>query len=231
MENILKYQECEGKLIEIEMKLKKSDERKRLVKTKIFLDEVEVSILKLEKRAGELVGSYHGCQKRIDDILAELKEYRMIELDESTEDEINYMKKKTLQLKDSLRGLEKDGETISNEIQKLFVDFDNFREKVMKARKQYAILKKEFDIKKAGLKPELEELKGKMKEIEPTVDPERFSMYKKAREERIFPVFVTMTNEEFCSGCRMEISSLERGKLSIQNFIKCEHCGKWIYKI
>ena len=58
IENLLKYQQADAQLREIEKTLAKSDERGRAVEAKKFLDGVNESVNKLDAKAGELLSAY-----------------------------------------------------------------------------------------------------------------------------------------------------------------------------
>ncbi|MFI3128768.1 MAG: hypothetical protein R3Y18_01760 [Bacillota bacterium] len=227
--NLNKYQELDGKVIKIENDLKKSDERKKLVKVKVFLDDVDVTLTKMEQRAGELVGSYNGCERRMGELANEIEEYEAMNLDGSDEAEINYLQGKTQKLRDQLRGIEKDGETISGEIEKLSRDFDAFKEKVSSAKKEYARGKEKFDALKATVKPEVDAVKEEMKNLEGDIEPEYLEAYKKGRKEKLYPVFVPLVSGN-CGGCGMDLALSIISEIDLHKFTKCEHCGKLIYK-
>ncbi len=227
--NLNKYQELDGKVIKIENDLKKSDERKKLVKVKVFLDDVDATLAKMEQRAGELVGSYNGCERRIAELANEIHEYETMSLDEADEAEVNYLQGKTQKLRDQLRGIEKDGETISSEIEKLSRDFDAFKEKVSSAKKEYARGKEKFDALKAKVKPEVDAIREEMKGLEGDIQSDYLDAYKKGRKEKLYPVFVPIVSGN-CGGCGMDLALSIISEIETKQFTKCEHCGKLIYK-
>ncbi len=228
--NLNKYQELDGKVIKIENDLKRSEERKKLVKVKVFLDDVDVTLQKMEQRAGELVGSYNGCERRIAELASEIKEYEEMSLEGSDEAEINYLQSKTQKLRDQLRGIEKDGETIASEIEKLSKEFDSFKEKVSSAKKEYIANKEKFDIIKGKVKPEVDAIRAEMKKIEGDIDTEFLEAYKKGRKEKLYPVFVPLVGGN-CGGCGMDLALSIISEINTHEFTKCEHCGKLIYKV
>lgn len=227
--NLNKYQDLDGKVIKIENDLKRSDERKKLVKVKVFLDDVDGTLAKMEQRAGELVGSYNGCERRMGELGGEIAEYEAMNLDGSDEAEVNYLQNKTQKLRDQLRGIEKDGETIAGEIEKLSRDFDAFKEKVSGAKKEYARGKEKFDALKSKVKPEVDAIKEEMKKIEGDIPQEYLEAYKKGRKEKLYPVFVPLVSGN-CGGCGMDLALSIISEIEINKFTKCEHCGKLIYK-
>lgn len=227
--NLNKYQDLDGKIIKIENDLKKSEERKKLVKVKVFLDDVDQTLHKMEQRAGELVGSFNGCERRIAELQGEIKEYEAMSLEESGEDEVNYLQNKTQKLRDQLRGMEKDGETISSEIEKLSRDFDVFKEKVSGAKKEYSVGKEKFDTLKASVKPEVDSIKEEMKALEGGIPESYLEAYKKGRKEKLYPVFVPLSHGN-CGGCGMDLALSIVSAINTNEFTKCEHCGKLIYK-
>ncbi len=224
-----KYQELDGKIIKIEADLKKTEERKKLMKVKVFLDDVDQNLQKMEQRAGELYGSFNGCERRIADLTAEIKEYEDMSLEGAGESEVNYLQAKTQKLRDHLRGVEKDGETIVSEIEKLTREFDAFKEKVAQARKEFAVNKEKFDAVKNAVKPEVDKIKTEMKGIEGEIEEKILEAYKKGRKEKLYPVFVPLVGDN-CGGCGMDLAISIKTAIETDGFTKCEHCGKLIYK-
>ena len=60
---LLKYQEVDGQLREIEKELSRSEERKKAVEAKKYLDGVEESVNKLDDKASELLLAYENVLK------------------------------------------------------------------------------------------------------------------------------------------------------------------------
>ena len=61
---LLAYQETDAKLRKIEVELSGSEERKKAMSAKKYLEGVEESVAKLESRASELVGAYESATKQ-----------------------------------------------------------------------------------------------------------------------------------------------------------------------
>ncbi|MFI3167740.1 MAG: hypothetical protein R3Y32_06425 [Bacillota bacterium] len=228
--NLNKYQDLDGKVIKIENDLKKTDERKKLMKVKVFLDEVDQTLHKMEQRAGELYGSFNGCERRISDLVDEIHEYEGMTLEGSDESEVNYLQTKTQKLRDQIRGIEKDGETIVSEIEKLTREFDAFKEKVSVAKKEFAVNKEKFEAVRGKVKPEVDAIKAEMKSLESEIDDKFMEMYKKGRKEKLYPVFVPLVSGN-CGGCGMDLALSIKSEIEINGLTKCEHCGKIIYKV
>lgn len=230
MDSLNKYQEIDGNIVKIETEIKKSDERKKLLKVKIFLDEVDAMIAKMEQRAGELVGSFRGCERRLQELSQELKEYEDVTFEEGTsESEVNFIQSKAEKLQSQIRGAEKDGETIASEIAKLTEEFESFKEKISTAKKEYAKNKEVFDGFRDKFRPEVDALKKQMKELEGDIDSDLLEGYKKARKEKVFPVYVNLVGEN-CGGCGMQLALSIISKLDTDKYIRCEHCGKLVRK-
>ena len=66
------------------------------------------------------------------------------------------------------------------------------------------------------------------KDIEPKVqDLDKYAKYKEMKEKGIFPVYVNI-EDNFCGGCKVELSLNFIEKLKEKKMLSCEHCGRII---
>ena len=83
---------------------------------------------------------------------------------------------------------------------------------------------------KTELEPKINALKSDLAKIQKDVDSKLLQKYNQKRENKIFPVFVSLADNK-CGGCRMEISASKLGTMKKNDFgvIECENCGRIIY--
>ena len=100
-------------------------------------------------------------------------------------------------------------------------------------------VKAEFDKINARLKtvkdsfmPERNGIKGKMAELENTLDKNLLEIYSKARKDGIFPVFVKATvtdGGDYGCLCGMQLSQTNKTKLKNEKMCQCDACRRIVY--
>ena len=75
IQSLLKYQETDAKLRDIEIELSKSEERKKAKNAQKYLEGVDENLNKLELKAGELYLAYENAVKELEKYKKALKKY------------------------------------------------------------------------------------------------------------------------------------------------------------
>ena len=90
-------------------------------------------------------------------------------------------------------------------------------------RKAEEVVRKsqELSPKIAAIQKQIAELESKVK------DKDLYEKYKTMKANGIFPVYVPLEND-FCGGCKVELSLNFIEKLKNQKMLTCEHCGRII---
>ena len=89
-------------------------------------------------------------------------------------------------------------------------------------------IKAKIEEKRQEVAPKIAEIEEKIKELEPKVkDEDKYAKYKEMKEKGIFPVFVNL-EDNFCGGCKVELSLNFIEKLKDKKMLTCEHCGRII---
>ena len=90
------------------------------------------------------------------------------------------------------------------------------------------IIKERIEVKKQEVAPKIAEIQKKIAEVELKVkDAEKYAKYKELKENGIFPVYVGL-EDQFCGGCKVELSLNFIEKLKDKKMLVCEHCGRII---
>lgn len=79
VEQLLKYQQEDGKLLKIEQEVASSDERKKYVQAKNFLTKAPEKLDQLEAKAGELQVILQSLIKRYEEICETLKDFEHVD--------------------------------------------------------------------------------------------------------------------------------------------------------
>lgn len=231
-QEILDYQRKEKELIDLEKSLSQSDERRKLVKARAFLQDVDKNIKEMDDKAAALNANFDALKEKIEKLASELEEYNALLNKSADEAEINYFVKKVAKLDEELSSAENDASKIISDVKALLIAFDDYKKKVKTAKEEFESYKKKYDDLKKSHQKDFDRIRGELDAIEKTVpgsDKEVFGLYKKVREKKIYPAIVAV-NGESCGGCRMELSMNMMSKLKEKHVIECEECGRIIYK-
>lgn len=231
-QEILNYQKKEKELIDLERSLSQSDERRKLVKAKNFLSDVDKNIKDMDDKAQTLNANFASLKAKIEKLSAELEEYNALLNKSADEAEINYFVKKVAKLDDELSSAENEAAKIIADVKALLISFDDYKKKVRSAKDEFEEYKTKYDTLKKSRQSDFDKIRGELSEIEKTIpssDKDVFAMYKKVRERKIYPAIVA-ANGNNCGGCRMELSMNMMSKLNEKHIIECEECGRIIYK-
>ncbi len=230
IENMLEYQKIDGKIKEIISRLNNSDESINGRKLGLFLKESEEKLRKMNKRAEELSSSV----QRLKNLYAQsTKDFD--EMEKGVEaaidrEELNYLTKKLSETTKSLGTIEKELNAAIREMNDIIKRYDELRDKVPVAQKQYKEYRSKFENMKKDCEPEVSQLKNKLQELEKDISPEMLEKYQKMRGQKIYPVIVPLAGGNKCGGCQMEVSIGAKGKLDEKGFVVCENCQRLIYK-
>ncbi len=228
LNEMLAYQEEDAKLLKIEQEISKSEERKKFVQAKKFIEAAREKLDAQEARAGELrqlVGKLTERYKEIQDSIAECAT-----VDENVDDGgISYYKRSAQQLSDTLRGLKGELNKLIEEIEKACDEYKKIKKQTIEMQKQYKEYDEKYKELKASREAEVNEMKKSLVALAKNIPADKLEKYKTKRKEKIFPILVPLTGGR-CGSCRYDLSVVQQSKLDGGNVIECEHCGCFIYK-
>lgn len=229
IEALLKYQEKDAELRKIEQELAGSEERKKAVAAKRYIDGVEESVAKLDARAAKLEEEYRKAlteQERLKE-----QEQEFVRAVESAEDETEagYVLKKIDELAGKIKNLMSRAEKLSEEMTLVVKEYVKIKNETKAAQAQYAENGKKYNELKASVKGERDKIEAELKELAKGVDAPLMERYLKKRAGKIYPV-VYEVRGNVCGACNMELPMSELGKLKNGEVIDCDQCGRLLYK-
>ena len=230
MENMLKYQEIDGKIKKIIYGLNHSDESLRGKKLGQFLKESEEQLKKMDRRAEELTSLVNKLKTTYQQSIKDFDELENGVGNAIDKDELNYLSKKLTDVSRSIATIEKDVNAAIKEMDDISKRYDELRGKVPTARSQYMECKEKFEALKKQREPEVSALRAELQTVEKEVDAKTLEIYQKLRKQGIYPVLVPLVGANKCGGCQMEVSIGATGKLDENSFVVCENCQRLIYK-
>lgn len=227
-QELLEYQKVDAELREIEKELTASEERKKYVQAKKFMESAAEKLEAQDKRAQELKALAQKLTGEFAEISKAIAEYS--ELDEMVEKggDVSFYKKKVQALIDKLRVTKGELNKLLTEIETACEEYKKLKKTTISMQKQYKEYAEKFKDLKNGRSAEVAAISARLEKIGANIPKEILAKYKAKRKERIFPVVAPLTNGRCV--CGMDFAIAQQGALSGGGIIECEHCHRFIYK-
>lgn len=228
IQNLLEYQQADAKLREIEKTLGGSEEKKKAVSAKKYLEGVEESVNKLDARASELYATYEsvvGEQIKLKEQEGEISEALNVSSDEK---EVAFLIKKAEELILKIKSLGNKASKILEEIQGLLKEYSTIKKTTQAAQTQYKENYSKYSALKESFKDEKEKIESQLEQLKKKVDQSLMARYLKKRADKIYPVLYEVKGN-ICGACRMELPMSEMNKLKNGEVIDCDQCGRMLY--
>ncbi|MCD8040797.1 MAG: hypothetical protein LUF82_04695 [Clostridia bacterium] len=229
IEQLLKYQEEDEKLLKLEQETAGSDERKRFVQSKNFLTKAPEQLERLDGKAAELTALLEKLNKSSNELEEALKDFD--NLDEMVQEGANvtFYKKSAVALQKKIRSLKAEIAALSKSVKDVDDEYKALKKKVIAMQKQYKESKEAYSKLKDSKKEEVAALEEDLKKLSKDISPEVLTKYKAKRNERIFPIICAVKGDR-CSKCGMELSIKGKETLASGSVIECENCHRILYK-
>lgn len=226
---ILEYQKIEGTIIKLENELSKSSDREKASEIQQELKKYHARLVTLEENAKRVNQAYTLAIKKYQEYNEKLAELEK-QVESASEDKADFYEKAYKDFLNIASGLEKEITKMHNDVQQISHEYEEIIKKSKVGREKFDGYKAKYTKLKAELEPQIAENKAKLSEIQKEIEAKLLQKYMQKRENRIFPVFVALTDNK-CGGCRMEISASKLGAMKNNEFgvIECENCGRIIY--
>ncbi len=229
IEKLLKYQEVDAGLRKIEVELSSSEERKKAVSAKKYLEGVEEAVAKLEQRAGELSVAYENAVAELEKMKAQGNEFKKALEEMADEGGANYLIKKTDEMLAKTKDLYEQINGLSAEMQTVMNEYLKVKNNTKAAQTQYAEFGKKYNELKNSKQAERQAIEQELEKIKKDIDPALMERYLKKRSEKIFPVLYEI-NGNICGACNMELPTAVISKLNNGEVIECDLCRRLLYK-
>ncbi len=229
IDNLLKYQDVDATLRKIELELSGSEERKKAISAKKYLDGVNENVEKLDNKAKELISAYESTTK--EQLKLEEQETEFKNAIEELEDDkgAEFLLKKVDELLNQIKYLGDKATKINQEIQAVLKEYATLKNNTKLAQAQYVEFGKKYNDLKNSKEEEMNSIKKELEKIKKTVDANLMDRYLKKRAEKIFPIVFEVSNE-VCGACNMQLSMNELSKLKNGEIIDCDQCRRMLYK-
>lgn len=228
-EKILAYQKLEGETIKLENELAKSSDREKASQIQQELKNYHSRLLKLEEHAKRVNAAYSLAIKKYQEFGEKLAELEK-QVEAAPEGKSEFFEKAYKDFASISAGLEKEIAKLHNDIQQISHEYEDIIKKSKIGREKFDGYKAKYTKLKSELEPKIVQNKAALAKTQKEIEAKLMQKYLQKRENRIFPVFVPLSDNK-CGGCRMEISASKLGAMKNNDFgvIECENCGRIIY--
>lgn len=229
VQQLLKYQQEDSKLLKIEQEMAGSEERKKYAQTKSFLTKAPEKLDQLEGKAQELLSLLDRLKTKYEEIVETLKDFE--HLDELVEGgaDISFYKRNAQSIADSLKSLKNEISSLTVAVKDATEEYQALKKKVIAAQKQYPEYQREYQEYKKSRQAEIVAIQEELEKLSADIDPEALKKYQIKRSERIFPI-ICQLNGDRCSKCGMELSIAGKEIVNSGKIIECENCHRILYK-
>ena len=227
LDKLLEYQATDNELRKIEEEIKSSEEYKKFAQANRFMKGAQEKLDMLDRRTGELKALLEGLNRRDEEITNEIAEYNGLEDMISEGGDIGYYEKTVRALSERLRALKAELNKLTAEIKAAGEEYKNFRQQTIAMQKQGKEYKEKYDAIRAARTGEVDAIKKKLAGIAKDIPKDILDRYAAKSKERIFPIFVPLTNGGCV--CGMDFPLAQQSTLSGGNMIECEHCHRLVY--
>lgn len=228
IQELLAYQDVDAKLKEIERTLSDSEERKKAMSAKKYIEGVEENVNKLDARAAELYATYEKATE--EQLKLKEQESEITDALNAVEDEKEaaYLLKKAEELIAKVKSLGNKANRIFEEIHAVIKEYSSIKKKTQAAQVQYKENAEKYNALKESVKAEREAVEKELGELKKSVEPSLMERYLKKRAVKIYPVLYKVSGN-VCGACRMELPMSEMNKLKNGEIIDCDQCGRLLY--
>ena len=228
VEQLLKYQEEDSKLLKIEQDAAASEERKNYSQAKNFLTKAPEKLDALDAKARELSAILEKLNKKYAEIEETLKDFDNLNelIDEGAD--ISFYKKNVAQISDKLKAIKSEVNALQKAVKESDEEYKALKKKTIATQKDYAEYSETYKKYKEQKLAEMQAVKVGLDKLAKDIDPEILKKYQAKRSEKIFPVICAVQNDR-CPKCGTELSI--SGKEKVANGVtECEYCHRFLYK-
>lgn len=228
--NLLKYQDLDAELYNVEQKLSKSPARKRASELSKIAKNAQTKSNELENEAGKVLKDIEDVKEKFLQNKKSLDNLISRDLDNLSMEDLDKITSLKAKILSNLNFLEKHLQKHAESVNRILMDFNKTKKMYDEARRQFMECKAKIDEETKTLEPEKARLEKELEKLSKSVESKLLAEYKKRRSDNIFPVVVPLEGTNFCGRCRMELPMAAISRIKDVGVITCEHCKRLVYK-
>lgn len=229
---LLKYQEVDGKVKEIEDSLKKTEEAKKYYSASKFLKTVGEVASSIDAKSKPLIDSYNALVSDLKSLEKKAEEFsKSVETCEN-DDELNYLKKKFQEVANEILLKEDSVKNLQKNIDDIFSEYNKLKEDNNAYKLQYNEFAPKFKELRDAKAPEVKALKTELEQIAKSIEPNLMQKYIQKREDKRFPIIFGVDTSQkscYCPACATGMSISAQNELVSGNIKECENCRRLLY--
>lgn len=222
-----KYQELDLEVDRFEHNIKTLPIRRKLVKLRnTILDQtkqverIEQEVRARSNRMEKLDEFYQELLGRVNDEIEDIDEEEQWD-----PQELQQMRQDSQELMDALSRLEREAQQSQAEMAQMNTKLREIGVSLGKAKKEFPLVRAQYDQELQRLNPELEELRKRRDAQGAGIDAKLLERYRAVKAQRS-PALAKIANNQ-CSGCNMSLPSQVISNVkNAQRLVECENCGR-----
>ena len=225
---ILEIQKLDRQIKMLEREVAKCPASVDFQNYKKFMSEGRTRLEQLEKQANDIIKNYNVAASKFTRLQGDSAIVRKQNTDTISLENVSNLIGEANSLVGELSEESRQMEELVRKAEEVVRKSQELSQKLTEAKMRSVSIKARIDAKQKEVEPKIADIRKKIAELEAGVkDKEKYEKYKTMKANGIFPVFVPLENE-FCGGCKVELSLNFIEKLKNQKLLTCEHCGRVI---
>ncbi len=225
---ILEIQKLDRQIRALEREVAKCPASVDFQNYKKFMAEGRTRLEQLEKQANDIIKNYNLASSKFARLQGESAIVRKENTENISLENVSTLIGEANSLVGELSEESRQMEELVRKAEEVVRKSQELSQKLTDAKMRSVSIKARIDAKQKEVAPKIADIQKKIAELETTVkDKDKYEKYKTMKNNGIFPVFVPLENE-FCGGCKVELSLNFIEKLKNQKLLTCEHCGRVI---
>ena len=228
MKTIMEIQKLDRQIQMLKREVEKCPASIDFKNYKKILQEGKMRFEQLESQANDIIKNYNKAQSKFSKCKGNSEILRKRNVENLSLDNANSLITDANGLVGELSEENRRMEELVRRAEEIVRKSAELSNKLTEAKIRSTTIKAKIEQKRAEVAPKIEEIEKQIKMLESKVEnQELYAKYKEMKEKGIFPVFVPL-EEEFCGGCKVELSLNFVEKLKTKKMLQCEHCGRII---
>ena len=228
LNEILKYQNLDARLIKIERDLENSQQKREVNK---FVDQVKKAqekLVELERTASVLVADFEKVKQTFEEESSKVENAKKVDYKSQSEVKLRESEANIKREIGQLLNLNKTIKTLSNKISATVQEFEKTKAYGIECKNKYKASLNQYNKYSEGMTAEKNKILNELAELSKKIDPKIMAKYNKMRFDNKFPILVPLTNQS-CGGCAMGLPNARYDILKKYKFLECENCHRIIY--
>lgn len=228
MKTILEIQKLDRQIKLLQREVAKCPASVDFQNYKKFMAEGRTRLEQLEKQASDIIKSYNLAMNKYSRMQGDSAIIRRQNTDTISLENVSVLIGQTNGLVGELSEESRQMEELVRKAEEVVRKSQELSQKLTDAKLRSVSIKSRIDAKQKEVEPKIAVINRRIAELEAgVVDKEKYEKYKEMKNNGVFPVYVPLENE-FCGGCKVELSLNFIEKLKTQKMLTCEHCGRII---